>query len=41
MERDLLLLGLPGRQEMTGDQLMEFIDRALNFCVDIKKKEKK
>jgi len=37
MDRELLLLGLLRRQEMHGYQLMEFIDRVLNFCTDIKK----
>ena len=37
MDRELLLLGLLRRQEMHGYQLMEFFDRTLNFCVDIKK----
>jgi DNA-binding PadR family transcriptional regulator len=37
MDRELLLLGLLRQQEMHGYQLMELFDRALNFCVDIKK----
>jgi DNA-binding PadR family transcriptional regulator len=37
MDRELMLLGLLRQQEMHGYQLMEFFDRALNFCVDIKK----
>ena len=37
MDRELLLLGLLHQQDMHGYQLMEFFDRALNFCLDIKK----
>jgi len=37
MDRELMLLGLLRQQEMHGYQLMEFFDRALNTCVDIKK----
>ncbi len=37
MDRELLLLGLLRQQAMHGYQLMEFIDRALSFCTDLKK----
>jgi DNA-binding PadR family transcriptional regulator len=37
MERELLLLGLLRRQEMHGYQLMEFVDRTLARCTDLKR----
>ena len=37
MDRELMLLGLLRQQEMHGYRLMEFLDRVLNTCVDIKR----
>jgi DNA-binding PadR family transcriptional regulator len=37
MDRELLLLGLLRQADMHGYQLMEFIDRDLSTCTDLKK----